>query len=100
MSERVAVTGGANRYPIFDRFGARLHVGDRLRAQCCVGRYGQTRIIETTVTDAHWDYCQMNTQGCVISAEFDFAADVLRCRHVHRDYEHGHETWAEVISDE
>lgn len=87
------VTGGAERWPIFDRHGRQIRVGDRLRAQICTGPYGQTKIVEVEVRSAHWTYCQ---EGGV-NAEYDRASNTLRCYHRHVDFEHGHETWAEVI---
>lgn len=97
-SAREPVTGGVDHFPIYDRHGTRLHVGDRLRAQCCVGRYGQTRTIETTITRAHWPYCCLNAEGCVVTTQFDHSARVLRCYYRHHDVEHAHEAWAEVIN--
>jgi hypothetical protein len=103
------VTGGAGKWPILDKHGKRIHVGDRIRAQICVGRLGQTRIVETTVTEAHWQYCSMSVpyrmfeggaeQWGTIGTEYDFADKVLRCYHEHRDFEHGHETWAEIVDN-
>jgi hypothetical protein len=86
-------TGGNAHSPIYDRHGERIHVGDKLRVQHCVGRYGQTKVEEMTVTEAHWTYCQHGVAG----TEYDFAANVLRCKHTHHDFEHGHDTWAEII---
>lgn len=96
------VTGGGSRFPVLDRHGVQIKVGDQLRAQVCVGRYGQTRIIETTVTEDHWPLCSLYVAGgpyggYSINSHFDFDGRVLRCYHQHRDFEHGHEQWAEVI---
>lgn len=99
MADNVPVTGGTDRFPVFDRHGTRIHVGDTLRAKVCTGPYGQTKIVTAVVTDAHWQYCQMNVPGNLIGTAFDFKARVLRCYHKHEDYEHGHETWAEVVKD-
>lgn len=104
MSERIPCTGGAGRWPIFDRHGVRIHLGDRLRAQVCIGPYGQTEIIEIEVTEVHWQYCQSpsgtkSRDGRFHSAstEYDFKEHVLRCYRKHEDVEHGHEQWAEII---
>lgn len=94
---RTPVTGGARSWPVFDRHGERIHVGDTLRAQCCVGRYGQTRIITFKVKEAYWPYCQQCVEGCVVGTDYDRDAEALRCAHVHNDFEHGHETWAEIV---
>lgn len=102
--EPIYVTGCGARYPVVDRHGVRIKVGDRLRAQVCVGRYGQTRLIETVVEQAHWPLGQYCTQDggkgketYVIPVRLDGKVRVLHCATVHRDYEHGHETWAEVV---
>lgn len=87
------VTGGAEHWPVFDRHGKRIHLGDRLRAQVSIGRFGQVRVIEVTVTEQHWYYCQF--EG--IATNFDFKGQVLRCYSKWEDVEHGHELWAEVI---
>ena len=98
---RTPVTGGADRWPVFDRHGARIHVGDRLRAQVCTGRYGQTAIIETIITKAHWPYCQWNPPEAprtVVRAEYEPSQPrALRCYYRHTDYEHAHEAWAEIL---
>jgi len=102
MENREPCTGASALYPIVDRHDKRIHVGDRMRAQVCVGPYGQTAIVEFTVTEKCWTYCQhtaVDRSGkpqCV-SAEYDPKAKVLRCYHRHQDVEHGHETWAEII---
>src|SRR4051812_29006160 len=96
------VTGGADRLPVFDRRGRRIRVGDKLRAQVCVGKYGQTRVIECVVTEAHWAHGQMTASAPggpprVVSAEPAHTPPRLVCYNRHIDIEHGHETWAEVV---
>lgn len=93
------VTGGREHFPMLDRHGRQIEVGDRLRAQVCIGPYGQTKVVEVVVTEAHWPYCAIYGTGpkeC-ISTTFDFDQRVLRCATRHVDFEHGHETWAEVL---
>lgn len=90
---RIPCTGGNDRFPVVDRNGVRICVGDTLRVKHCVGPYGQTRTSEMTVTEAHWQYCQHG----VAATRFDFQTNTLRCASVHNDFEHGHETWAEII---
>lgn len=107
---RTPVTGGSTRSPILDRQGVPLHVGDTLRAQCCVGRYGEVRTVEHSLTpaDAHWPLCFLDTRqltrnaegrqvSCLITTRWDAAAGVLRCQDTHHDVEHGHQTWAEIL---
>ncbi len=35
------VTGGAERWPVYDRFGTPICVGNKLLVQHCVGSHGQ-----------------------------------------------------------
>ena len=35
--------------------------------------------------------------GVSVRADYDFKTDKLWCRHTHHDFEHGHETWAEIM---
>jgi len=93
---RVPVTGCIGRYSMLDRHGCQLHVGDRIRAQVCVGRYGQTAVVETTVTKAHEPYGQISAELRTIA--FHYRDGKLIGHHVHGDVEHGHETWVEIIS--
>jgi len=90
------VTGCAKRFPMLDRHGHQIHVGDRLRYQHCTGRYGQTSISETVVTQPHYPY------GSIDSAHFhlDFDHLVLRGFHHHDDFEHGHTTWVEILREQ
>jgi hypothetical protein len=96
---RTALTGGAPGFPIVDRHGTRIHVGDRLRAQVSVGRYGAVKVVEHTITEkeAHWPLCFLDVQQGLITTRYDPAAKQLECHDVFHDYEHGHETWAEII---
>jgi hypothetical protein len=87
------ITACAPRYRCVDRNGRTICVGDRIRFQHCTGPYGQTRISEGVVDREHYEY------GAIGSAtlHYDATARVMRGRHTHSDYEHGHETWIEVI---
>jgi hypothetical protein len=84
------VTGGAGKWPMFDRHGKAITVGSKIRYQHCVGSYGQTKISETEVRDSHYPYCQ------IASAHFDYKSGKLIGYHKHNDFEHGHETWVDV----
>lgn len=92
MTERIAVTACDDRFPVVDRHGVRVHVGDTLRVRHCVGPYGQTAETLHTVQNAHWLY---GSDGPV-TARYDYDARVMRCAYVHTDPEHSHEVWAEV----
>ena len=93
---RIPVTGCIGRHPMVDRFGCQLHVGDRIRAQVCVGRYGQTSIVETIVPNAHEPYGLISAGVRTIG--FHYRDGKLIGQHVHNDYDHGHETWVEIVS--
>lgn len=93
--DRKQVTGGRGKWPMVDMNGTPIRVGDRIRYQYCSGRYGQTAIAQPiTVTDEHYDYCQIGGAGF----ELDFKTNILRGYHEHHDFEHGHKTWVEVIA--
>jgi hypothetical protein len=89
------VTGGASRFPMFDRNHKRLHVGDKIRAQICVGRYGQTKIVETTVDQEHYPYCTIHAGNQPIS--FHYGRGELIGYYENIDYEHAHKAWVEII---
>lgn len=88
------VTGCAKRYPMVDRNDRRIQVGDRIRYQHCTGSYGQTAVSEAVVTESHYPYGQIGSAAFYL----DFGASVLRGYHRHDDWEHGHETWVEVLT--
>ena len=92
-SKKTVVTGCLKNYPMEDRNGKPIHVGDRIRYQHCVGRYGQTAISETVVTQAHYPYGQIANAGF----HLDWGRNVLVGYYKHDDVEHGHETWVEII---
>lgn len=88
------VTGCSRNWPMLDRHGKRIQVGDRIRYQYCIGEYGKTAIREAVVHHPHYPYGQIEDAAF----EFDSTERVLRGYHHHKDFEHGHETWVEVIS--
>lgn len=90
---RIPVTGCYKRFPLLDRHGKQIHVGDRIRYQYCSGRYGQTAIGECLVEQSHYPYGQIG------HATFYLTPDrtAMEGRHVHEDFEHGHEKWVEII---
>ena len=97
MSEKIQVTAFLYETPVFDRHGRPVYLGDTLRCQHRTVPYGQTRIDTMTVTQAHWQYGTHGFARC----ELDFSQKNPRskaiCYHKFVDYEHGHETWAEVV---
>lgn len=91
----------------FDRYGVPLEVGQRVRVQHCVGRYGQTRIV-TGILRKIGQYGNVyvtteppSDEGRCMYPKFErdpnLGEDAMRGYHEHRDFEHGHETWIEVI---
>lgn len=91
--ERIPVTGCTARYPMLDKDGVQLTVGDMIQYQHCVGRYGQTAICIGIVTQRHYP------TGMIGSAvfRFDHASRTLIGSSVHEDPVHGHETWVKVM---
>jgi hypothetical protein len=107
---KLRITAGSGRLPVVDRHDKPIHLGDKLRIQHCVGRYGQTMITEFVATEAHLPYTQLNfpckpywhsnnqqLSSGVVGFDYDAVRKVLRGHHVHNDFEHGHETWIEVV---
>lgn len=96
------LTACSRRYPVLDRHGKRLKVGDRIRAQVWAGPYGQVRVIETIVREeeAHLLYGQMNRGEWVIAFDLNPQGDAIVGYSKLNDVEHGHETWAEIIGHE
>ena len=97
MGERIEVTGCASRFPMVDRHGRRLEVGDVLLAQVCVGRYGAVKQFRVTVKDAHYPLGFIDAQDGLVNFQYDAGTNTLRGYLQHRDFEHGHEQWAEVV---
>jgi hypothetical protein len=96
------VTTFVSRCPVFDRHGVPVCVGNRIRAKVCVGRYGQTRIIEGVVEGEHSPggrfYIRLET-GSLYPVTVESKNGKAVCYHKHIDYEHGHERWAEVLEE-
>ena len=104
---------------IVDRHRKPLEIGQKLRVQHCVGRYGQVRIdegvidqIDTTfrgvtikLTQPGYRYFRDRREPVAagqplylaLSGEFDIARGQFHCYRKHDDFEHGHEAWAEIV---
>lgn len=90
------VTAWATHTPLHDRHGKPLHLGDKIRAQVSTGRYGATKIIEHTITQAHHPHGGINTQGHLIV--FDYKGDKGIGYTQFKEYSvHDHETWVEKV---
>jgi hypothetical protein len=92
-----------------DRNGIILAPGQHVRIQVCTGRYGQVEIREGTITRLGAYYVIMRTHGDFVENMGRFGMHLRRAGtevsvNVPRDgyekfsdFEHGHETWVEVI---
>lgn len=96
----------ADRMPVADRHGVQICAGDRLRVQVCVGRYGTVERFEIEVGSTYEPYGQIlfstprHARRGIFFHLGPHAAGIHWMRGYHRfdDFEHGHETWAEVIA--
>lgn len=95
------VTCRADRVPAYDRHGVQLCVGDYVRAQVLAGRYGRTKIVEGRVLESHLPYGQFGAKldgqssEVFLNAHFISGFDIgYMCN---TDFEHGHETWCEIV---
>jgi hypothetical protein len=111
-----------SRYECVDRNGTRLEKGQTVRVQHCVGRYGQTRTVTGTLdgdvdlyggmqivlgpeTRAFSDYTKFGTKNYKAGEPY-YVASVFSFDHATNrrvgyskfdDYEHGHESWVEIV---
>jgi len=77
-----------SKYPT-DRAGRALALGQRVRIQHCVGRYGQTQVSEGIITDMGPGGVTLdNTRWVTVSPNG---------YHRHQDFEHGHEVWTKIV---
>jgi hypothetical protein len=94
---KVQVTGGRDKWPVYDMNGLPIYVGDTLEYQYCSGPYGQTMIARGKVVSPDATYCAVLVDGPG-SIHCDLEDGRLYCRRTHHDFEHGHKTWARVIN--
>jgi hypothetical protein len=96
------ITSRPDRIPVYDRNGLQVCLGDKLKAQMCTGRYGRVSQVETVSNEEHTVYgavnafdkgraCTLYFNGHLVSG-FDIGYKDFN------DFEHGHETWAEIFS--
>lgn len=93
------ITAGVNKYPVYDRHGVQVCLGDTLQAQVTDGPYGRTASVGYVVDQAHAMYCQFNTKNHVIplALRYDLHSQPVMVAHrIFEDFEHGHECWAEI----
>jgi hypothetical protein len=72
-----------------DRTGKPLEIGQRVRVQHCVGRYGQTHVEEGVIT-------HMGPGGVTLDSTHWVTVDPDGY-HKHEDFEHGHEVWTLIV---
>ena len=90
----------------FDRGGKVLGIGQTVRIQYCNGRYGQTRRV-TCILQKIGAYGEIDVdtgkagEGKYLypgfSPDKSLGQGALRGYHKHVDFEHGHETWIEIV---
>lgn len=101
----------ARKLPVFDRYGAKVCVGDRVKVRRCVGRYGECVEELGTVVDqsglhgpsnvalyGQFDYRTDKGKIEYASIGYQHATEQAVCYSRHDDFEHGHEKWVEVIA--
>lgn len=78
-----------------DRYGRALAVGRRVRVQYCVGRYGQTDIVEGVIETLYPDLAGLTLRRADGSLKY---VNIERNGfHKFEDFEHGHERWTEIV---
>jgi hypothetical protein len=83
-----------------DRHGIKLEVGQVVRVQHCVGRYGQTEIVEGRIADIS-AYGGITLDQAVSRGRSLGKVYVTVTRKGYEkfdDFEHGHEKWTEVLT--
>jgi hypothetical protein len=78
-----------NPYGYTDRHGRVLEIGQRVRVQVCVGRYGQT-VIREGVIQSFSPYSGM-------TLDTGYTTLTRSGYEKFEDFEHGHEKWTEII---
>lgn len=84
-----------------DRNNLTIAEGQRVRVRHCVGRYGQCKETDG-ILDSMDPYGGMRLQIAHELVYIPFTWErvdkgIFRGYHRHYDYEHGHETWVEII---
>jgi hypothetical protein len=82
---------------VVDRRGEPIRVGDRIRFQHTTGPYGQTAISEALVTEKHFQNCNIAVAQLYMDWDYPGARRMV-AYHRNTDWDHSHETWAEVVS--
>lgn len=103
---------------LVDRHRVPLVIGQRVRVQFCCGSYGQTQTVEGIIRqlyEHHGATLELTSPAVwrgrkysehrKIGAEYyvclpgSWVDDTYICHKVHHDFEHGHEAWVEIVSD-
>ncbi|ASJ88512.1 MULTISPECIES: hypothetical protein [Pseudomonadaceae] len=97
------LTSRADWLPVYDRNGVQICLGDKLRAQISTGRYGAVGMVEAVAAPKHLPYAalsaQRNGKDCSIYFNAYFVSGFDVGYHCSNDFEHGRETWVEVVFD-
>ena len=90
------------KFAVYDADGVPVCVGDTVEWQETAGRYGQTKRGRGVVTHSEISCGWLITDGGAVGVHWEWkpkdGPEGLYCRHEHHDYEHGHKTWARVVT--
>lgn len=96
------LTSRLDAIPVYDKNGIQVCLGDALKAQICIGRYGQVTQIDAVADKAHLQYGSLisSRNGKVETLFFNgfMIAGYDIGLNAFVDFEHGHETWIEIVS--
>lgn len=90
------------KFLVFDADAKPIHVGDVLEWEETSGPYGQTKRGRGTVTHETVMCGMVITDGGTPGTHWEWhpkdGPEGLYCRHENHSYDHGHKTWARVVS--
>lgn len=96
------ITSRADRIPVYDRNGLQVCLGDKLKAQKCTGRYGRVAQVDAVADEEHTRLGAVNVVHNGSGATIFFNAHLISGFDIGYkdfvDFEHGHETWIEIVS--
>lgn len=107
--QTIAALAAANRpqvrglkFQVFDCDARPIRVGDVLEWQETAGRYGQTARGRGTVTRADVVHGMLFTSGGTVAVHWEWkpadGPEGLYARHTNHSPDHGHSTWARIVS--
>lgn len=96
------LTTRGTRMPVYDKHGIQVCKGDQIRTQICIAPYGKVRVCEFLIKKAYADYGVIcgALDGSNACYQFNpYCVDGFDIGYKHyADAEHGHTTWAEVVT--